>query len=105
MFFRVNTKVLKKVKVIFHKPIKARSGNKEEEEEVVKEEMPCYLGNEEWYEDDTAAAEKENMDISLLEDLPRPKSMNKVRFALYIRFSPMIFTVTEDHFTKIPPGI
>ncbi|XP_060074147.1 GON-4-like protein [Ylistrum balloti] len=89
LFYRVNTKVLKKVKVIFHKPIKARSVQKE-----VNDDSRNH-GNREWYEDDTAAAEKENMDISLLEEPPRTKSMNKLKISLKKKAKGRFMTLNE----------
>ncbi|XP_033750127.1 uncharacterized protein LOC117334553 [Pecten maximus] len=90
LFYRVNTKVLKKVKVIFHKPIKARSVQKEE----AKDDAGSH-GNGEWYEDDTAAAEKENMDISLLEEQSRTKPMNKMKISLKKKAKGRFMTLNE----------
>lgn len=90
LFYRVNTKVLKKVKVIFHKPIKAKSAQKEEEKED-----PRNHENGEWYEDDSVAAEKENMDISLLEEQPRTKPMNKMKISLKKKAKGRFMTLNE----------
>ncbi|OWF39043.1 GON-4-like protein isoform X2 [Mizuhopecten yessoensis] len=90
LFYRVNTKTLKKVKVIFHKPIKGRSVQKEEVKDGARNH-----DNGEWYEDDTAAAEKENMDISLLEEQPRNKSMNKMKISLKKKAKGRFMTLNE----------
>ncbi|XP_076102737.1 GON-4-like protein [Mytilus galloprovincialis] len=84
LYFRVSNKVLKKVNVIYHKPIKARSREVQQSEPTetlpwVDPELaePTPLP---WVDDDPIA-EKENVDISLLPKINgSKKKKDRTRF-------------------------